>query len=112
MIAAAALTAALLQAAFAQQADTGHDDTKAEVGDVGALYPAEGAGVTYTYCAACHSEQLVAQQGQTREGWDKLLKWMVEEQGMQPLPEDDRKIVLDYLSTHYNTDRPHFPERG
>jgi cytochrome c len=52
---------------------------------------------------------LVAQQGQTREGWDDLLQWMVEKQGMQPIPSEDRKIILDYLSEHYNTDRPHFP---
>lgn len=81
----------------------------ADVGDVGALYPAEGAGVTYDYCATCHSEMLVAQQGQTREGWDKLLEWMVAEQGMEPIPEEDRETVLDYLSDHYGPDRPHFP---
>lgn len=104
---AAALAAAFPMAVPA--AEDGHDDTKADVGDVGALYPAEGAGVTYAYCAGCHSEMLVAQQGQTREGWEDLLQWMVEKQGMQPIPEDDRETILDYLSEHYNTDRPHFP---
>jgi cytochrome c len=53
----------------------------------------------------------VAQQGLTRERWDHLLHWMVEEQGMHPLDPEDREIVLDYLSTHYNTDRPNFPRR-
>jgi len=76
---------------------------------VGALKEAEGAGLTYDYCTACHSEMIVAQQGQTREGWDKLLVWMVEEQGMYPIDEPDRAAILDYLSTHYNTDRPNFP---
>ena len=104
---AAAFVAAIPLSLPAQ--DNGHDDTKADVGDVGALYPAEGADVTYAYCVACHSEMLVAQQGQTREGWDDLLKWMVDKQGMQPIPDDDREIILDYLSEHYNTDRPHFP---
>lgn len=109
--AAAVLAAAVLAAgAAAQTSETeGHDDTRADVGDVGALYPAQGAGVTYTYCASCHSTMLVAQQGQTREGWDELLVWMVEKQGMEPIPEADREIVLDYLAEHYNTDRPHFP---
>ncbi len=102
-IVAAALAAALLTSATAQESG------EASVGDVGALYPAEGAGVTYDYCATCHSEMLVAQQGQTREGWDDLLQWMVEEQGMQPIPEEDRETILDYLAEHYNTDRPHFP---
>lgn len=103
-IAAAALAAAATTSATAQQS------VEADVGDVGALYPAEGAGVTYDYCASCHSEMLVAQQGQTREGWDELLQWMVEEQGMQPIPEQDRETILDYLAEHYNTDRPHFPD--
>jgi cytochrome c len=119
IFAAAALSAAL-GAASAQ--DTGSAEAggssgegadpafdPSSLGDVGALYPAEGAGVTYDYCAACHSTMIVAQQGQTREGWDELLVWMVEEQGMQPIPEEDREIILDYLAEHYNTDRPHFP---
>ena len=101
------LAAAVLAAAsplHAQEAESATD-----VGDVGVLFPAEGARVTYDYCAACHSERLVAQQGQTREGWDELLVWMVEKQGMQPIPEEDREAILDYLAEHYNTDRPHFP---
>lgn len=97
-------------AAAGQDGTTGQDAAAAELGDVGALYPAEGAGITYDYCAGCHSTMLVAQQGQTRKGWDELLKWMVEKQGMQPIPEEDREKVLDYLATHYNTDRPHFPD--
>jgi cytochrome c len=102
----AALAAAALSAPVAAQ-DEGA--ARGDVGDVGALYPAEGAGVTYDYCASCHSTMLIAQQGQTREGWDELLVWMVEKQGMQPIPDDDRDRILDYLAEHYNTDRPHFP---
>ncbi|WP_191090045.1 aldehyde dehydrogenase [Histidinibacterium aquaticum] len=105
-IMAAALSAAMTLPAVAQEGE----DPASDIGDVGALYPAEGAELTYDICTACHSEMIVAQQGQTREGWDELLQWMVEEQGMEPLFEDEREIVLDYLSTHYNTDRPHFPQ--
>lgn len=105
--AAAIMAAAPISAVPAQEG--GGDDAQADVGDVGALYPAEGAGVTYDYCASCHSTMLVAQQGQTREGWDELLEWMVNEQGMEPIPEEDRETILDYLAEHYNTDRPRFP---
>lgn len=117
-ILAAASAAVLAASAFAQDenaeasvngGDTSAEEAAADVGDVGALYAAEGAGVTYDYCAVCHSEMLVAQQGQTREGWDELLVWMVEKQGMEPIPDDDREVILDYLAEHYNTDRPHFP---
>jgi cytochrome c len=54
---------------------------------------------------------LVAQQGMTRERWDNVLEWMVEEQGMSEIEEPDRTIILDYLAENYNTDRPHFPRR-
>ena len=79
--------------------------------DLGQLVPGEGAQLTYDVCTACHSEMIVAQQGKTREGWADLLVWMVEEQGMAELPQEDRETVLDYLAEHYNTDRPNFPRR-
>lgn len=52
---------------------------------------------------------IVAQQGKTRKGWDELLVWMVEEQGMSEPSSEDRELILDYLAEHYNTDRPNFP---
>ena len=76
---------------------------------MGILHEAPGAQITYDYCAACHSEMIIAQQGQTREGWDEILVWMVEEMGMGEIVEEDRDQILDYLATYYNTDRPHFP---
>ena len=115
---AAAAAAALLTPAFAQDgagdgagngAGNGNGTKGEEIGHVGVLHPARGAGVTYQYCAACHSEMLVAQQGLTRQDWDELLQWMVDKQGMEPIPAEDRETILDYLAEHYNTDRPHFP---
>jgi len=103
-VAAAVLLVAALPIGAAAE-DTG----QTVEGDFGALHPAPGVEETYAYCASCHSTMLVAQQGQTREGWDELLVWMVDKQGMQPIPEEDRAVVLDYLAEHYNTDRPHFP---
>jgi cytochrome c len=75
----------------------------------GVLVDEPGAEATYVHCAACHSERLVAQQGLDRERWDKLLVWMVEEQGMQEIPEVERDTILDYLAQHYGPDRPNFP---
>ena len=79
--------------------------------EFGVLVDEPGVETTYYACSVCHSERLVAQQGLTRERWDNLLHWMVDEQGMDPLDPEDRAIVLDYLTTHYNTDRPNFPKR-
>lgn len=77
--------------------------------EFGLMVEAAGAEETFYACTACHSEMIVVQQGKTRDGWDKLLDWMVEEQGMAELDEDERSVVLDYLAEHYNTDRPNFP---
>jgi len=101
--------AAVLAAALAPPAAAGDAALDPRDTDVGQLVEAEGAGLTYDTCTACHSEMIVAQQGLTREGWDKLLHWMVEKQGMAPIEAPDRRRILDYLATHYNTDRPNFP---
>ena len=77
--------------------------------DFGVLFAAEGVEETFDYCTACHSERIIAQQGQTRDGWIELLEWMVDEQGMAEIEEPDLSKVLDYLTANYNTDRPNFP---
>lgn len=58
------------------------------------------------YCAACHSLKIVVQQRLSRDAWDETLVWMVEEQAMDPLSEDERRLVLDYLATHFNAETP------
>lgn len=56
------------------------------------------------YCGACHSLQIVVQQGLSRDRWSELLIWMVEEQDMAELEAEEHKLVLDYLATHLGTD--------
>lgn len=107
--------AGLLTAAFvigtagAQTTVTDEQGNSEVIYEIGTFHPAPGAQITYDLCTVCHSEMIIAQQGQTREGWDEILVWMVEEMGMMELPEDERDQVLDYLSTYYNPDRPYFP---
>ncbi len=86
-----------------------HTAAAAEESEFGVLVVADGVEDTYYSCVACHSEMIVAQQGLTRHGWEELLVWMVEEQGMPELDPETQAIVLDYLSTNYNVDRPNFP---
>lgn len=83
--------------------------TAGEESEYGVLVDKPGVDLTHAYCAACHSERIVAQQGMTRKNWDKLFEWMVEEQGMSEIEEPDRTVILDYLAEHYNIDRPNFP---
>lgn len=77
--------------------------------EFGVLFDAPGVETTFYNCTACHSEMIVAQQGLTRDEWDEMLEWMVEEQGMYEIEEPERTEILDYLAAHYNTDRPNFP---
>lgn len=77
--------------------------------EFGILFDAPGVETTFYTCTACHSEMIVAQQGLTRDEWDEMLEWMVEEQGMYDVEEPERTEILDYLAAHYNTDRPNFP---
>jgi cytochrome c len=64
------------------------------------LPPDTGRAEVEAYCGACHSLKLVVQQGLSREDWDETLEWMVEEQAMEPIDAQDRKLVLDYLAKH------------
>ena len=86
-------------------------DAPEEEPEFGVLHVARGVETTYYACAGCHSEMIVAQQGLSRAGWEELLEWMVDEQGMAALEEPELSEVLDYLSAHYNEDRPNFPKR-
>lgn len=84
--------------------------TAVDTPDFGVLVAATGVEETFDYCNVCHSVRLVAQQGLDRAHWVELFEWMVEEQGMTEIEEPDLSIVLDYLSTNYNIDRPNFPK--
>lgn len=65
-------------------------------------YPA-GAGRDDTFyaCTACHGFKLVAQQGMTRRQWEDSLQWMTDRHNMAPLPDKDKKVVLDYLEATF-----------
>lgn len=54
------------------------------------------------YCSGCHSLSIVMQQRVTKERWDSLIKWMIDKQGMPPLPEGDDELVKTYLSRHFS----------
>jgi hypothetical protein len=59
---------------------------------------------TFYFCIACHSFQIVAQQGLSRQRWDEVLTWMTERHKMPDVEGEDREKMLDYLASA-------FPER-
>jgi hypothetical protein len=68
-----------------------------------------GRDDTFYSCTACHGFKLVAQQGMNRRQWEESIELMVDKHGMPPLPEKERKIVLDYLEATYP---PRAPAQG
>jgi len=58
-----------------------------------------------SYCAACHSMQLVMQHRMDRAGWDAALTRMVTLRGMPELRADVREGALAYLSEHFGGGR-------
>lgn len=73
--------------------------------EFGGLPIGAGAEETFYTCSSCHSIRLVRQQGLTRAGWDELIDWMIEEQDMAEVDAEDRKLILNYLSSYYNIDQ-------
>lgn len=72
--------------------------------DYDLLPDGEGKDVVYAMCSGCHSIRLVAQQGLSPKRWEKMLDWMVEEQGMAELDTETHDVVMVYLTNHLNTD--------
>jgi len=70
--------------------------------DYGPDWPAgPGSAEAGQLCNSCHSLTIVKAQKLSRKTWDKLLVWMVEEQGMAEQSPEGREVILDYLSTHF-----------
>ena len=81
--------------------DTSSSGMEVKSAGDGILTPGENMELVAAICSACHSLHMVSQQGLSRSRWDKMLDWMIEEQGMEELAGDDREAVLDYLSMYY-----------
>lgn len=66
-----------------------------------------GPGIEEVYysCTACHSAQTFAQQRLTDARWDYLWDWMIEEQGMPDYGPESREVILEYLTTHFSSER-------
>ncbi|MBT6036018.1 MAG: hypothetical protein HOJ34_08800 [Kordiimonadaceae bacterium] len=68
--------------------------------DMALLPIGEGREEVFYLCSACHSIKTVVQQRLSRDTWDYTLDYMVAEQGMPELEEEERAQILDYLATY------------
>ena len=64
------------------------------------LTPNKGLATLEKHCSACHSLAIISQNRLTRSGWQDVIQWMQDKQGLWPLGKDE-SIILDYLSKHY-----------
>lgn len=61
---------------------------------------ADGFPLVLGNCISCHSAKLITQNRATREGWQEMIHWMQQSQGLGDLGKLEEPI-LDYLATHY-----------
>lgn len=73
--------------------------------ELGGLPDGQGAEETYYLCSACHSIAMVTQQRLTDERWSYLWDWMIREQSMPEQDDETRDTILDYLQTHFSSER-------
>lgn len=64
------------------------------------LVYADNFDIIRANCTACHSGKLVAQNRATREGWEQMIRWMQQTQGLWDLGKNE-PIILDYLAKYY-----------
>lgn len=64
-----------------------------------------GRDEVIAWCSGCHAMHLVVQQGMSRSRWDETITWMVTEHNMPKPTDTERKVLLDYLTAHYNESR-------
>ncbi|PVA11053.1 cytochrome C-552 [Pelagivirga sediminicola] len=73
--------------------------------ELGNLPVGPGAEDTYYQCVACHSTAIIRQQRLSDERWDYLWTWMIEDQGMYEPDDETKDVILNYLKTHFSSER-------
>lgn len=61
----------------------------------------EGYQEVASFCAACHSLQLVMQQSRSERRWNELIDRMISQQGMPAPSPQDRERIARYLARNF-----------
>ena len=77
-----------------------------------ALPEAPGREETFYACTACHGTAVIRRSRLSREGWDGLMDWMTEKQGMAPLEGEKRRVIVDYLARAFPPGTQRQPRGG
>ena len=70
---------------------------------LGRLVVASGHEKVVAYCSICHSTEYIFMNAPVLDaaGWEKAVLKMVQAYGA-PIPDDDQKLIISYLSEHYS----------
>ena len=68
------------------------------------LLPGNGAALTMARCSLCHDITHITRTRLSRDEWDDNIKVMIA-RGM-PIAPQEIPVVLEYLATYYNRDKP------
>lgn len=79
---------------------TNTSDPVLEIDSVSGLVIDQNFELVRGQCTACHSAKLITQSSASREGWEQMIRWMQQKQGLWDLGPNESPI-LDYLTTHY-----------
>lgn len=67
-----------------------------------ALLPDDrGKNAVLGACLGCHDLSPITQQGRSKQNWRNTIIWMQKMQGMPPLPQEQEKDIIFYLSKHF-----------
>lgn len=66
------------------------------------------------FCSACHSLEIIKQQGLDRKRWDDVMQWMIEDHGMPELDDETYARFLDFLTDTFpeGSHQDRVPGRG
>jgi hypothetical protein len=93
---AATLLAPPSGVARAQPASHAEPTPPAETPEV--LPPGKAREDVFHACTACHSTAVIRRSRLSRQQWDDLMDWMTEKHGMNPLEDEQRRQIVDYLA--------------
>lgn len=68
---------------------------------ISGLIISENYELVKAQCTPCHSAKLIVQNRATRDGWQQMIRWMQESQGLWDLGVNE-PLILDYLVKHYS----------
>lgn len=74
--------------------------------DWGGLRPDYGREETYYFCSPCHSDARIRAARKNRDEWNATIDRILKQYPYEPLEEQERQIILDYLAKQYGSQVP------